>query len=198
MPTKSLISFVAAIALLCCCVEANAQSGSRNAAPTFARPPAVSGFSRTPTSYQPAPSTTFAARGRYQPAATPLDTIRGPSTSTSSLGYSAPTAAPRSVAPQTVAPQPFANSGCPNCQMRAAARPVAAAPQTYYSPAVTSVAPSYQSAPMYSAPVYSQAPAPVYSAPRYSAPVYSQTPVMQPVYRSYGNYAPVHSGCSGY
>ena len=179
MISKSLISSIAAIAVICFCVEANAQSGSRNAAPSFSAAPAQS-FSTAPTNVQPTPSTTFAAPGNYQPAASPLGTIGVP---TSPRNFSS--------AP-TVAPQPFTSSSCPNCQMNATTQaPVVMAPPTYYPPA-----PSYAAAPVYSAPVYR--PTQVYSAPRYLSPSYSlSAPVYRPVIRSYPRRV-YGGGCGGY
>ena len=160
MLNKSVPVALAMFAVLLMLNDAQAQSGSRNIAPSFSggsasrniAPSFSGGFSTAPTNVQPAPTTTFAPSGGYAPAATPLDTIQIQSspapvqTVTSAPAYSQP------VYSQPVYSQPVTSSyssGCSGC----------GATQSYYSPA-----------PTYSAPVYSQ---PVYSQPvvRSFAPV---------------------------
>lgn len=196
MLSKLFTTAAAMAAVFCFCVDANAQSGSRGAAPSFSSAPSLGsssrgfvqapslgsssrGFSSAPTNVQPAPTTTFAAPGSYQPAATPLDTIRVQSTS------------PRAAAPVA---QPFATSGCVGCQANAAVQTVSQ-PQTYYSPA-PAYAPTYQAAPIYqAAPAYSSG----CSSCSGSGVVYSQP---APIARSYTpvrtytrSFAPAQSSC---
>jgi hypothetical protein len=188
MLSKTLYSSLAVLTVFCCCLEANAQSGSRNAVPSFSPAPAVQNFSTAPANIQPAPSATYAAPGSYSPAATPLDTVRVQATS------------PRATAP---APQPFPNSGCPNCQLRAG-QSNATQTRTYNLPAtpMTTAAPTYQAAPVYSRVTNTQ-PRIVYRQPSptyYRPTVQSYTPAVR--YYPTQSYAPTRvyrsSGCSGY
>lgn len=162
MLSKPLVLFVATVALACTTLEANAQSGSRNAVPAFSAAPSI----------QAAPAPQLSAPAQYAPAAT----MQSPA---------------QSVMTQPQSAQPF-TSGCTNCQMQSSAVAAPSYSSTTYAAPVTTYSSPTWSTPAYSAPVYSSSScgSRVYSNPArvYRPVVRSYAPVRR-VYRgSCGGY----------